>query len=69
MASSHTREAVVIEANFLREDLPYFTELLAEVVSLTKYTSQSTNYQDFIYDDANMLQPTSSTRRLSESCT
>lgn len=39
LASSHTREAVVIEANFLREDLPYFTELLAEVISLTKYTT------------------------------
>ncbi|KAM5355589.1 hypothetical protein ACJ41O_002235 [Fusarium nematophilum] len=39
LASSHTREAVVIEASFLREDLPYFTELLAEVISLTKYTT------------------------------
>ncbi|KAF7562711.1 hypothetical protein G7046_g1408 [Stylonectria norvegica] len=39
LASSHTREAVVLEASFLREDLPYFTELLAEVISLTKYTT------------------------------
>ncbi|UPK98970.1 hypothetical protein LCI18_009905 [Fusarium solani-melongenae] len=39
LASSHTREAVVVEASFLREDLPYFTELLAEVISLTKYTT------------------------------
>lgn len=30
----------MIEASFLREDLPYFTELLAEVVSQTKYTSE-----------------------------
>lgn len=35
----HTREALVIEASFLREDLPYFTELLGEVVTQTKYTS------------------------------
>ena len=35
----HTREAVVLQASFLREDLPYFTELLAEVISETKYTS------------------------------
>jgi len=28
----------VIEAKFLREDLPYFTELLGEVISQTKYT-------------------------------
>jgi ubiquinol-cytochrome c reductase core subunit 2 len=34
----HTRESLVVEAKFLREDLPYFTELLAEVVSQTKYT-------------------------------
>ncbi|KAI5462198.1 Metalloenzyme, LuxS/M16 peptidase-like protein [Mariannaea sp. PMI_226] len=39
LASSHTREAVVVEASFLREDLPYFTELLAEVISQTKYTT------------------------------
>ncbi|KAI9158372.1 Cytochrome b-c1 complex subunit 2 [Paramyrothecium foliicola] len=37
--ASHTREAVVLQASFLREDLPYFAELLAEVVSLTKYTT------------------------------
>lgn len=39
LASSHSRETVVVEANFLREDLPYFTELLAEVISMTKYTT------------------------------
>ena len=36
MTAYHTREALVIEAKFLREDLPYFTELLGEVVSQTK---------------------------------
>jgi len=35
----HTREALVVEASFLNEHLPYFTELLAEVVTETKYTS------------------------------
>ncbi|TAQ85152.1 hypothetical protein B7494_g6522 [Chlorociboria aeruginascens] len=38
LVAYHTREALVIEAKFLREDLPYFTELLGEVVSHTKYT-------------------------------
>ncbi|KAI1151830.1 ubiquinol-cytochrome C reductase complex CORE protein 2 precursor [Nemania diffusa] len=39
LAAYHTREALVIEANFLREDIPYFTELLAEVISETRYTT------------------------------
>ncbi|KAL2889014.1 Cytochrome b-c1 complex subunit 2, mitochondrial [Ceratocystis lukuohia] len=39
LKSYHTREALVLEASFLREDLPYFTELLAEVISQTKYTT------------------------------
>ncbi|UKZ56328.1 hypothetical protein TrVGV298_010164 [Trichoderma virens] len=39
LTASHTREALVIEASFLRDDLPYFAELLAEVVSQTKYTT------------------------------
>ncbi|EFX05369.1 ubiquinol-cytochrome c reductase complex core protein [Grosmannia clavigera kw1407] len=38
LTAYHTREAVVLEASFLREHLPYFTELLSEVVSLTKFT-------------------------------
>ncbi|KAL8762334.1 MAG: hypothetical protein Q9184_001641 [Pyrenodesmia sp. 2 TL-2023] len=33
----HSRENLVIGAKFLREDLPYFTELLGEVVSKTKF--------------------------------
>ncbi|TKX19482.1 putative cytochrome b-c1 complex subunit 2 [Elsinoe australis] len=33
----HSREALVIGAKFLRDDLPYFAELLAEVVGQTKY--------------------------------
>ncbi|PFH58972.1 hypothetical protein XA68_12969 [Ophiocordyceps unilateralis] len=39
LAVSHTREVLLLEASFLREDLPFFTELLAEVVSMTKYTT------------------------------
>lgn len=38
LTAYHTREALVLEAKFLREDLPYFTELLGEVISQTKYT-------------------------------
>ncbi|KFY04652.1 hypothetical protein V491_09284, partial [Pseudogymnoascus sp. VKM F-3775] len=39
LVAYHTREALVLEANFLRDDLPFFTELLSEVVSQTKFTS------------------------------
>ncbi|KAG6067588.1 hypothetical protein E4U32_003410 [Claviceps aff. humidiphila group G2b] len=39
LQATHTREALVLEASFLRDDLPYFTELLSEVISLTKYTT------------------------------
>ncbi|KAF6821470.1 cytochrome b-c1 complex subunit 2 [Colletotrichum musicola] len=39
LTSYHTREALVLEASFLRDDLPYFAELLAEVISETKYTT------------------------------
>jgi ubiquinol-cytochrome c reductase core subunit 2 len=33
----HTRENLVLEAKFLRDDLPYFVELLGEVASSTKF--------------------------------
>ncbi|GAM83680.1 hypothetical protein ANO11243_016690 [Dothideomycetidae sp. 11243] len=33
----HSREALVIGAKFLRDDLPYFVELLAEVAGRTRY--------------------------------
>ncbi|KAI1084369.1 LuxS/MPP-like metallohydrolase [Whalleya microplaca] len=39
LVAYHTREALVVEASFLRADIPYFTELLAEVISETKYTT------------------------------
>ncbi|KAL2135796.1 hypothetical protein VTI74DRAFT_6862 [Chaetomium olivicolor] len=39
LTAYHTREALVLQANFLRDDLPYFTELLAEVLSQTRYTT------------------------------
>lgn len=35
--TSHSRENIVIGAKFLRDDLPYFVELLAEVAGETKY--------------------------------
>jgi ubiquinol-cytochrome c reductase core subunit 2 len=38
ISSYHSRENLVLRAKFLREDLPYFTELLAEVISKTRYT-------------------------------
>lgn len=33
----HSRENLILEAKFLRDDLPYFVELLGEVASSTKY--------------------------------
>ncbi|KAF2202747.1 cytochrome b-c1 complex subunit 2 [Delitschia confertaspora ATCC 74209] len=39
----HTRENLVLEAKFLRDDLPYFVELLAEVASSTKYQAHTYN--------------------------
>ncbi|KAL8397563.1 hypothetical protein RB594_004320 [Gaeumannomyces avenae] len=41
----HTREAVILEAAFLRDDLPYFVELLGEVASQTKYTTHEFHEQ------------------------
>lgn len=38
LSAYHSRENLVIRAKFLRDDLPYFTELLGEVISKTKYT-------------------------------
>jgi len=35
----HSRESLVVGAKFLRNDLPYFVELLGEVASKTKYTA------------------------------
>merc|ERR1712137_1240463 len=35
--SSRSRENLVVGAKFLRDDLPYFVELLAEVATQTKY--------------------------------
>ncbi|CAI7600013.1 hypothetical protein N7533_001832 [Penicillium manginii] len=37
ISASHSRENVVLRAKFLAGDLPYFTELLAEVASSTKF--------------------------------
>jgi len=37
LQSYHSRENLVIGAKFLRDDLPYFVELLAEVATITKY--------------------------------
>jgi ubiquinol-cytochrome c reductase core subunit 2 len=37
--ATHTREALLVSAKFLSSDLPYFLELLAEVISQTRYTT------------------------------
>jgi len=39
LSAYHNRENLVLRARFMKEDLPYFTELLAELISKTRYTS------------------------------
>ncbi|KAJ5714527.1 uncharacterized protein N7483_011708 [Penicillium malachiteum] len=43
ISSTHSRENVVLRAKFLANDLPYFTELLAEVASQTKFSDHELN--------------------------
>ncbi|RPB15560.1 LuxS/MPP-like metallohydrolase [Morchella conica CCBAS932] len=38
LSSSLSKENIVLRANFLRDDLPYFVEALGEVLTKTKYT-------------------------------
>ncbi|KAH0565620.1 hypothetical protein GP486_000978 [Trichoglossum hirsutum] len=38
ISAYHSRENIVLQAKFLRDDLPYFVELLAEVAGKTKFT-------------------------------
>ena len=40
LSAFHSRENLVLRAKFLKEDLPYFTELLGEVISKTRYSSE-----------------------------
>ncbi|KAF2443544.1 LuxS/MPP-like metallohydrolase [Karstenula rhodostoma CBS 690.94] len=37
LSAYHTREALVLEAKFLRDDLPYYVELFGEVAASTKF--------------------------------
>ncbi|KAI9782200.1 MAG: ubiquinol-cytochrome c reductase core subunit 1 [Geoglossum umbratile] len=39
ISAYHSRENLVLQAKFLRDDLPYFVELLAEVASKTLFTA------------------------------
>ena len=41
LSSTHSRENLIISAKFLKADLPYFVELLGEVLTKTKFTSGS----------------------------
>lgn len=44
-SSYHSRENLIIGAKFLRDDLPYFAELIGEVLSQTKYTGRRSSDQ------------------------
>lgn len=46
LSASHSRESIVISAKFLQQDLPYFAELLGEVVSQTRYTGMFLQSQE-----------------------
>lgn len=45
----HSRENLVIGAKFIRDDLPYFVELLAEVAGETNYQSKHTSLSPSIH--------------------
>lgn len=38
LAATYSRENVVLSAKFLSKDLPYYTELLADVITKTNYS-------------------------------
>ena len=38
LSSTHSRENLVLSARFLRDDLPYFVELLGEILTKTRFT-------------------------------
>lgn len=40
LSATHSRENLIISAKFLRDDLPYFAELLGEVISQTMFTGE-----------------------------
>lgn len=40
LSAYHSRENLVISAKFLRDDLPYFAELIGEIITQTKYTGR-----------------------------
>ena len=44
LSASHSRENLVLSTRFLRDDLPYFAELLGEVISQTKFTGIASTY-------------------------
>ncbi|KAJ5383273.1 Peptidase M16 core [Penicillium concentricum] len=43
ISSTHSRENIVLRTKFLSKDLPYFTELLAEVATQTKFADHELN--------------------------
>ena len=49
--ATHSRENLILSAKFLKEDLPYFTELLGEVVAQTKYSGLFSTQHDFVCRD------------------
>jgi ubiquinol-cytochrome c reductase core subunit 2 len=53
----HSRENLVVGAKFIRDDLPYFLELIAEVASKTKYQSEYRNTTSSSYLSSSLLMP------------
>lgn len=42
LSTFRSREGLVLATKFLRDDLPYFVELLGEIASQTKYQGTKT---------------------------
>lgn len=68
LQASHSRENLVVGAKFLRDDLPYFVELLAEVATRTKYLGMLQRTRHTLYGEHNidLAQATFTTRRLTQ---
>ena len=64
LSSYHSRESLVLSCKFLRDDLPYFAELLGEVISQTKFTCRYTGSTEQLDTELIYQQPMNYTKKL-----
>ena len=55
ISSTHSRENIVLRTKFLSKDLPYFTELLAEVATQTKFAGELVPFDKSCLVDRNYM--------------